>query len=127
MTPVQETFSEALEFTSDYTARTWPNVIKHFDPVLIEEALAATGTATIRKRRLPAERTVWLMLGMSVMRDLPIAAVARQDILSEDRSTGTASTFSEVAAHLLVTRHARDGAVVAWRLLAGSSRARLRR
>jgi hypothetical protein len=76
--PVQETFTEALEFTSDYTARAWPNVIKHFDPILIEEALAATGTATIRKRRLPAERTVWLMLGMSVMRDLPIAAVARQ-------------------------------------------------
>jgi hypothetical protein len=46
--------------------------------VLIEEALAATGTATIRKRRLPAERTVWLLLGMSVMRDVPIAAVARQ-------------------------------------------------
>lgn len=78
MAPVQETFTEALEFTSDFTARAWPNVIKHFDPVLIEEALAATGTATIRKRRLPAERTVWLMLGMSVMRDLPIAAVARQ-------------------------------------------------
>lgn len=78
MAPIQETFTEALEFTSDFTARAWPNVIKHFDPILIEEALAATGTATIRKRRLPAERTVWLMLGMSVMRDLPIAAVARQ-------------------------------------------------
>ena len=78
MAPVQETFTEAIEFTSDITARAWPNVIKHFDPVLIEEALAATGTATIRKRRLPAERTVWLMLGMSVMRDLPISAVARQ-------------------------------------------------
>lgn len=78
MAPVQETFTEALEFTSDFTAQGWPNVIKHFDPVLIEEALAATGTATLRKRRLPAERTVWLMLGMSVMRDLPIAAVARQ-------------------------------------------------
>jgi hypothetical protein len=75
---VQETFTEALEFTSDYTARAWPDVIKHFDPVLVEEALAATGMATIRKRRLPAERVVWLMLGMSVMRDLPIAAVARQ-------------------------------------------------
>ena len=78
MPPVQETFTEALEFTSDFTARAWPNVIKHFDPVLVEEALAATGIATIRKRRLPAERTVWLMLGMSVMRDLPIAAVARR-------------------------------------------------
>lgn len=76
--PVQETFAEALEFTSEFTARAWPNLIKHFDPALIEEALAATGTATVRRRRLPAERTVWLMLGMSILRDLPIAAVARQ-------------------------------------------------
>ncbi|MDB4957199.1 MAG: hypothetical protein JWO36_4768, partial [Myxococcales bacterium] len=44
MAPVQETFTEALEFTSEFTARAWPNLIKHFDPVLIEEALAATGT-----------------------------------------------------------------------------------
>lgn len=76
--PVQETFTEALEFTSEFTSRAWPNLIKHFDPVWIEEALAATGTATIRRRRLPAERTVWLVLGMAVMRDLPITAVARQ-------------------------------------------------
>jgi hypothetical protein len=102
--PVQETFSEALEFTSDFTARAWPNVIKHFDPVLIEEALAATGTATIRKRRLPAERTVWLMLGMSVMRDLPIAAVARQlDIAlpaADGSRTVASSALSQARARL---------------------------
>jgi hypothetical protein len=76
--PVQETFTEALEFTSEFTAHAWPNLIKHFDPVWVDEALVATGTATIRRRRLPAEQTVWLVLGMAVMRDLPIAAVARQ-------------------------------------------------
>jgi hypothetical protein len=92
--PVQETFTEALEFTSDYTARAWPNVIKHFDPVLIEEALAATGTATIRKRRLPAERTVWLMLGMSVMRDLPISAVAQQLDIALPAADGTRTVAS---------------------------------
>jgi hypothetical protein len=69
--PVQETFTEALEFTSEFTARAWPNLIKHFNPAWVEEALAATGTATIRRRRLPADRTVWLVLGMAVMRDLP--------------------------------------------------------
>ena len=76
MAPVQETFTEALEFTSEFTAHAWPNLIKHFDPVWVDEALMATGTATIRRRRLPAEQTVWLVLGMAVMRDLPIAAVA---------------------------------------------------
>lgn len=78
MEPVQETFTEALEFTSDVLPKAWPNLIEHLDPAWIEEALLATGTATIRKRRLPAERTVWLMLGMAVMRDMPIAMVAKQ-------------------------------------------------
>ena len=78
MKPVQETFTEALEFTSDLFPKTWPNLIEHLDPAWVEEALLATGTATIRKRRLPAERTVWLMLGMAVMRDMPISMVAKQ-------------------------------------------------
>jgi hypothetical protein len=76
--PVQETFTEALEFTSDFTPKSFPTLTQHLDPRWIEEALLATGTATLRKRRLPAEQTVWLLLGMAVMRDKPIAAVARQ-------------------------------------------------
>lgn len=78
MEPVQETFTEALEFTSDFTPKSFPTLTQHLDPQWIEEALLATGTATLRKRRLPAEQTVWLLLGMAVMRDKPIAAVARQ-------------------------------------------------
>ena len=35
----------------------------HLDPRWIEEALTATGTATLRRRRLPAEQVVWLVLG----------------------------------------------------------------
>ncbi|MDQ3369837.1 MAG: IS4 family transposase, partial [Myxococcota bacterium] len=78
MTPVQETFTEALEFTSEFTPKAFPNLTKHLDPAWVEEALLATGTATVRRRRMPAEQTVWLLLGMAVMRDLPITAVARQ-------------------------------------------------
>lgn len=76
--PVQETFAEALAFTSDFTPKSFPTLTQHLDPRWIEEALLATGTATLRKRRLPAEQTVWLLLGMAVMRDKPIAAVAQQ-------------------------------------------------
>lgn len=76
MTP--ETFAKALELTSELTPKSFPNLIKHLDPVWVEEALMATGTATLRRRRMPAEQTVWLVLGMAVMRDLPITAVARQ-------------------------------------------------
>jgi hypothetical protein len=75
--PIQQTFTEALEFTSDFTPAAFPRLIEHFDPAWVDESLLATGTATIRRRRLPAEQTVWLILGMAVMRDLPITEVAR--------------------------------------------------
>lgn len=32
----------------------------------IEEALACTGTASIRKRRLPAEQVVWLVIALAL-------------------------------------------------------------
>jgi hypothetical protein len=73
-----ETLTEALEFTAAFTPEAFPRLIQHFDPVWVEEALQTTGTATIRRRRLPADRTVWLMLGMAILRDLPITEVARQ-------------------------------------------------
>jgi hypothetical protein len=48
------------------------------DPQWIEEALAATRTATIRRRRLPAEQVVWLVLGMGIYRNLPITDIVAQ-------------------------------------------------
>ncbi len=44
----------------------------------VQEALESTGTATIRKRRLPAEQAVWLVLGMALFRDLSIEEVTRE-------------------------------------------------
>ena len=46
------------------------------DPAWIEAALAATGTATLRRRRLPAEQVIWLVLGMALYRDRSIVEVA---------------------------------------------------
>jgi hypothetical protein len=43
----------------------------------VEEALEATGTATIRRRRLPAEQVVWLVLGMALLRRMSIEQVLR--------------------------------------------------
>lgn len=48
------------------------------EPTWIEESLEATGTATVRKRRLPAEQVVWLVLGMALFRNLSIEEVVRQ-------------------------------------------------
>jgi transposase IS4-like protein/DDE family transposase len=51
------------------------------DPEWIEEALEATGTATLRKRRLPAEQVIWLVLGMALYRDRRIdELVAKLDL-----------------------------------------------
>lgn len=49
-----------------------PTFRASLDPDWIDEALAATGTATIRRRRLPAEQVVWLVIGMCIFRDLPL-------------------------------------------------------
>src|SRR5712692_833794 len=43
------------------------------DPDWIDEALELTGTVTLRRRRLPAEQVIWLVLGMALYRDRPIA------------------------------------------------------
>ena len=72
------TLTEALEFTAAFTPEAFPQLTQHLDPALIEEALLATGTATIRRRRLPADRVVWLVLAMALLRDWPIAEVARR-------------------------------------------------
>jgi len=50
-------------------------LLSSIDAAWIEEALEATGTATIRKRRLPAEQVVWLVLGLALYRDWSISRV----------------------------------------------------
>lgn len=49
---------------------------RHIDPDWIRDALDATGTATLRRRRLPAEQVIWLVLGMALLRDRSITQVA---------------------------------------------------
>ncbi len=46
-------------------------------PEWIEQALQATGTATVRRRKLPAEYVVWLVIGMGLLRDRSIQEVVR--------------------------------------------------
>ena len=49
---------------------------RHLNRDWIDDALVVTGTATIRRRRLPAEQTVWLLIGMALMRNESIERVA---------------------------------------------------
>jgi hypothetical protein len=41
----------------------------------IEQSLSVTGTATIRRRRLPADQVVWLVIGIGLFRDRSIEEV----------------------------------------------------
>jgi hypothetical protein len=47
------------------------------DPQWIDAALQATGTATVRRRKLPADYVVWLVIGMGLLRDRSIEEVVR--------------------------------------------------
>lgn len=44
----------------------------------IESALQLSTQATIRRRRLPADQVLWLVLGMAIFRDEPVHEVARR-------------------------------------------------
>ncbi len=60
------------------------------DPDWIDEALQATGTATLRRRRLPAEQVIWLVLGMALYRNRPIdEIVAKLDLALPGRRGAT--------------------------------------
>lgn len=97
------TFQEALEWLGDYVKpERFADVRRHLDPLWIEQALEATGTATLRKRRLPAEQVVWLVVGMALYRDRPInELVDRLDlVLPGCNSTMAPSAVVEARARL---------------------------
>jgi hypothetical protein len=45
------------------------------DAALVTQGLEATGTASVRRQKLPAERAVWLLLGVALLRDRSQQAV----------------------------------------------------
>jgi hypothetical protein len=75
---------------------------RHIDAAWIEQALEATGTATVRRRRLPVEEVVWVVLGMALFRDRPIEDVVSKLDLAMPGGGGTIakSSVSEARARL---------------------------
>jgi hypothetical protein len=74
------------------------------DPAWIAQALATTGTATIRRRKLPADYVVWLVIGMALLRDRSIREVVRHlDLIlpaSGARPTVSGSAIVQARARL---------------------------
>lgn len=67
---------------------------KRLDPEWIDAALTATGTATVRRRRLPAEQVIWLVLGMALFRDRTVEDVVSKLDLALPGGGGTVAKSS---------------------------------
>lgn len=76
-------------------------ICRQLDRKWIEAALEATGTATVRKRRLPAEQVVWLVLGMALYRHRPIdELVERLDLVLPGAEPIVKSAVSQARSRL---------------------------
>ncbi|WP_211322416.1 transposase domain-containing protein, partial [Paracidovorax anthurii] len=76
-----------LENTLTQTLQQAPNdslgeLAQLIDNEWITQALAASGKASIRRRKLPAEHAIWLVIGLSLYRQLPMWQVVQQLSLS---------------------------------------------
>ncbi len=67
---------DALELVPEFFPGGFDQVQRHLSVEWVEDALTATGTATIRRRRIPAEHTISLLLGMALMRNESIERIA---------------------------------------------------
>lgn len=71
-----ETFSETLQAAVDLgPAEGLARFAGGLDPEWIDEALVGTGHASCRRRKLPAEAVLWLVLGMAMFADRSIRDV----------------------------------------------------
>ena len=69
-------FEDALEEVGRFgVADRLDRLREHIPAGWIEAALDWTGTTTIRRRRLPAEQVVWLVIGMGLFRNEPIERI----------------------------------------------------
>ena len=70
---LQEYLSETHQYA---TPDQWSVVQSSLPQAWVEQALQASGVTTLRKRRLPMEQVVWLVLGIALLRDRSILHVA---------------------------------------------------
>ena len=69
-------FSKELQITAEFCHERPIDVFsKHIPLEWVEEAIQQTGRTSLRKRRLPAEQAVWLVLGIGLQRNRSIQDV----------------------------------------------------
>jgi len=79
------------------------------DPAWIQQALHATGTASLR-RRLPAEQAIWLVIGLALFRNQPIWHIVRQ--LALDQGTTPQGPVPSASVSAPTTRRRAAGVAV---------------
>ena len=76
---LQNTLDETLAALPANAAKELASLI---DPAWIEQALHATGKASIRRRKLPAKHAVWLVVGLALFRQMPLWQVVQEMALT---------------------------------------------
>ena len=67
---------EALSVLPQVLPGSFEQFSRHLSRDWIDDALIVSGTATLRRRRLPKEQTIWLLLGMALMRNESIERIS---------------------------------------------------
>jgi len=94
-------FIMALQHDINYAGELAPHEFERFasliDPAWINEALQQTGTVSVRRRRLPAERMVWLVIGLALFRNEPIWHIVQQLDLADGPTPSAPAPSAAVA------------------------------
>jgi hypothetical protein len=93
---------ESLKAVAEISPEAFEDLRRDIEPEWMLQALEATGTATLRTRRLPAEQVVWLVIGMALFRNRSIhEVVSKLDLALPGISLTVApSTVVEARARL---------------------------
>ncbi|WP_246794420.1 IS4 family transposase [Burkholderia perseverans] len=67
--------TDHLTFMLDTGPTELSRLAEHLPHAWIEQAIEATGTASIRRRRLPAEQVVWLVIALAIYRHWSVSEV----------------------------------------------------
>jgi hypothetical protein len=70
-----ETLADEIDALQEMGPSAFERFAGSLDPTWLEAALTATGTASIRRRKLPADQAIWLVLGMGLFADRSIVEV----------------------------------------------------
>ena len=95
-------FAASLNALASFIPDGFEDIRRNIDPEWIDQALHATGTATVRRRRLPAVQVIWLVIGMALFRNRSIQdIVAKLNLALPGRTPSvTSSSVAEARARL---------------------------